>query len=164
MTREHGGYTWTYDPAHRRWFVAGTRMVVYVGDKGSDGHTGTWVDGVGDEYNSLSDAFDGECVTEEEDRLHLLRSDEYLNNYGNMVAECSTRGDRISHLEAELLRAIRAGLEEAARRTAADRDLENSRAASSTQNKKYDALYLRFRILACLLVLAVLAGVLGWIL
>lgn len=53
MVRDCAGHTWTYDPAHRRWFVADTRLVVYVGDKGSDGRTSTWLDGGGAEYPSL---------------------------------------------------------------------------------------------------------------
>ena len=72
MVRDCAGHTWTYDPAHRRWFVAGTRLVVYVGDKGSDGHTSTWLDGGGAEYPSLVMA-----MSEEAD--HYLRTKAYMD-------------------------------------------------------------------------------------
>lgn len=85
MIRDHAGHTWTYDPAHRRWHVENTRLVVYVGGKGSDGHTSSWLDGVGLEYPSLGSAMTGEADHHRQTEAHH----QALLDHSDRVRECS---------------------------------------------------------------------------
>lgn len=89
MVRDCAGHTWTYDPAHRRWYVDGTRLVVYVGGKGSDGHTATWLDGGGTEYPGL-----GMAMSEEAD--HDRRSKAYVGAIINNDVSIQDHLDRVS--------------------------------------------------------------------
>lgn len=89
MVRDCAGHTWTYDPAHRRWFVPGTRLVVYVGDKGSDGHTATWLDGAGLEYVSLASAMTEEAEYDRRTRAYvgaILSNDASVVEYADRVS------------------------------------------------------------------------------
>lgn len=63
MTREHGGYTWTYDRDARYWEAAagGPTMMVFVGHKGPDGRTASWIPRRAMcETGTLADAMDEE--------------------------------------------------------------------------------------------------------
>lgn len=170
MVRDCAGHTWTYDPAHRRWYVDGTRLVVYVGDKGSDGHTATWLDGLGGVHPTLPDAFMSEADAEMWRNVGNIAVADFNDLYESVVNDAPwmschdgeteeifahywrTR-TTLTACQAELLRQTdeHAGI------------LDASQSASFAWSEKYNALHLRLSIYRYFLFVAVVGGVIGWL-
>lgn len=96
MTRECGGHTWTYDRERRLWSAADGALVVFVGRRGADGHTATWMPRrTAIEFPSLTGAMEDE-VDAKRAEVYWLGERDRLDR---MALENATLRDELAYFK-----------------------------------------------------------------